>query len=47
MKEKLEKFLDELKDYSDNIVCDGLGSIIFSKIKNEKCTKCNDLCSYG
>ncbi|RDY25320.1 aminopeptidase [Romboutsia weinsteinii] len=23
--------LDELRDYSDNVVCDGLGSIIFSK----------------
>lgn len=28
--------LEELKDHSDEIVCDGLGSIIFSKIKDEK-----------
>lgn len=28
--------LDELKDYSDKIDYDGLGSIIFSKIKDEK-----------
>lgn len=28
--------LDELKDYSDNIVCDGLGSIIFSKESSDK-----------
>ena len=28
--------LEELKDHSDEIVCDGLGSIIFSKIKYEK-----------
>ncbi|MCH1958530.1 aminopeptidase [Romboutsia hominis] len=31
-----EVLLEELKDYSDEIVCDRLGSIIFSKIKNEK-----------
>ena len=31
-----EVLLEELKDYSDEIVCDGLGSIIFSKKKNEK-----------
>ena len=28
--------LDELKGYSDNIVCDGLGSIIFSKESSDK-----------
>lgn len=28
--------LEELKEYSDEIVCDGLGSIIFSKIKDAK-----------
>ena len=27
--------LEELKAYSDKIICDGLGSIIFSKIKDE------------
>lgn len=31
--------LDELKDYSDNIVCDGLGSIIFSKESSDKAPK--------
>lgn len=31
--------LDELKDHSDNIVCDGLGSIIFSKENSEKSPK--------
>lgn len=28
--------LDELKDYSDKIECDGLGSIVFSKIVDDK-----------
>lgn len=31
--------LDELKDHSDNIICDGLGSIIFSKEINENAPK--------
>lgn len=31
--------LDELKGYSDNIVCDGLGSIIFSKESSDKAPK--------
>lgn len=28
--------LEELKKYSDEIICDGLGSIVFSKIKDNK-----------